>query len=60
VLTPAGQILLAFARDILATNDKALAALNGDVLAGPARVGMVQDFAECCSAGCWRGCRAQS
>jgi len=46
VLTPAGQILLAFARDILATNDKALAALNGDVLAGPARVGMVQDFAE--------------
>lgn len=46
VLTPAGQTLLAFARDMLATNDRALAALNGDVLAGPARVGMVQDFAE--------------
>src|ERR1700761_3771387 len=46
VLTPAGQTLLAFARDMLATNDRALVALNGDVLAGPARVGMVQDFAE--------------
>ena len=46
VLTPAGQTLLVFARDILATNDRALSALNGDVLAGPARVGMVQDFAE--------------
>src|ERR1700753_66361 len=46
VLTPAGQTLLAFAREMLATNDKALSALNGDVLAGPARVGMVQDFAE--------------
>jgi DNA-binding transcriptional LysR family regulator len=46
VLTPAGQTLLAFAREMLATNDRALSALNGDVLAGPARVGMVQDFAE--------------
>lgn len=46
VLTPAGQTLLTFAREILATNDRALSALNGDVLAGPARVGMVQDFAE--------------
>jgi DNA-binding transcriptional LysR family regulator len=46
VLTPAGQTLLAFAREMLATNDRALAALNGDTLAGPARVGMVQDFAE--------------
>jgi len=46
VLTPAGQTLLTFARDILAANDRALSALNGDILAGPARVGMVQDFAE--------------
>jgi DNA-binding transcriptional LysR family regulator len=46
VLTPAGQTLLTYARDMLATNDRALSALNGDVLAGPARVGMVQDFAE--------------
>src|SRR5579859_7166084 len=46
VLTPAGQILLAYAREILATNDRAVVALTGDGLAGPARVGMVQDFAE--------------
>jgi DNA-binding transcriptional LysR family regulator len=45
-LTPAGQSLLVFAREILAINDRAVSALNGDVLAGPARVGMVQDFAE--------------
>src|ERR1700761_5295588 len=46
VLTPAGQTLLGVAREMLAINDKALSALNGDALAGPARVGMVQDFAE--------------
>jgi len=46
VLTPAGQSLLVFAREILSINDRAVSALNGDVLAGPARVGMVQDFAE--------------
>jgi DNA-binding transcriptional LysR family regulator len=46
VLTPAGDTLLAFAREMLALNDRALSALNGDMLAGPARVGMVQDFAE--------------
>ncbi|WP_337188031.1 LysR substrate-binding domain-containing protein [Phenylobacterium sp.] len=45
-LTPAGQTLLTYARDILATNDRAVSALNGDALAGPARVGLVQDFAE--------------
>jgi DNA-binding transcriptional LysR family regulator len=45
-LTPAGETLLAFAREMLAINDRALSALNGDMLAGPARVGMVQDFAE--------------
>lgn len=45
-LTPAGDILLGFARDILKTNDVAVGALTGDVLAGPARVGLVQDFAE--------------
>jgi DNA-binding transcriptional LysR family regulator len=45
-LTPAGQSLLVYARDMLAINDRAVSALNGDVLAGPARVGMVQDFAE--------------
>jgi DNA-binding transcriptional LysR family regulator len=45
-LTPAGETLLAFAREILAANDRAVSSLNGDVLAGPARVGLVQDFAE--------------
>ena len=46
VLTPAGETLLGFTRQMLALNDRALSALNGDTLAGPARVGMVQDFAE--------------
>jgi DNA-binding transcriptional LysR family regulator len=46
VLTPAGDLLLAYARDMLALNDKAVSALSGDALAGPARVGTVQDFAE--------------
>ncbi|MBI1682796.1 LysR substrate-binding domain-containing protein [Caulobacter hibisci] len=45
-LTPAGQTLLGHARDILALNDRAVVALTGDALAGPARVGLVQDFAE--------------
>jgi len=45
-LTPAGQTLLGFTREILSTNDRAVAALSGDTLAGPARVGLVQDFAE--------------
>lgn len=46
VLTPAGQTLLTYAREMLATNDRAVSALTGDALAGPARVGLVQDFAE--------------
>lgn len=46
ILTPAGQALLPRAREILALNDKAVVALTGDALAGPARVGLVQDFAE--------------
>jgi len=45
-LTPAGQTLLTFAREILGANDRAVATLTGDTLAGPARVGLVQDFAE--------------
>jgi len=46
VLTPAGELLLAYTRDMLTLNDKAVSALSGDALAGPARVGTVQDFAE--------------
>jgi DNA-binding transcriptional LysR family regulator len=45
-LTPAGTALLDFAREILAANDRAVAALTGDGLNGPARIGFVQDFAE--------------
>jgi DNA-binding transcriptional LysR family regulator len=45
-LTPAGQSMLGHAREILAANDRAVTALNGDMLAGPARIGFVQDFAE--------------
>jgi len=45
-LTPAGETLLTYSRDILSMNDKAVAALTGETLAGPARVGLVQDFAE--------------
>jgi DNA-binding transcriptional LysR family regulator len=46
VLTPTGQTLLTYARELLAVNDRAVAAVTGDALAGPVRVGMVQDFAE--------------
>jgi DNA-binding transcriptional LysR family regulator len=45
-LSPAGHTLLVFAREMLSINDRAVAALNGDTLTGPARVGLVQDFAE--------------
>lgn len=45
-LAPAGAKLLELAREILALNDKAVEAMTGDVLAGPARIGVVQDFAE--------------
>jgi len=45
-LTGSGDALLVFAKEMLATNDRAVAALNRDVLNGPARIGFVQDFAE--------------
>ncbi|HXB51688.1 MAG TPA: LysR family transcriptional regulator, partial [Rhizomicrobium sp.] len=40
-LTPAGQSLLGHAREILDANDRAVLAMSGDVLAGPARIGFV-------------------
>jgi len=46
VLTPTGDQLLVFAREMLALNDRAVSAVTGDGLVGPARVGLVQDFAE--------------
>ena len=46
ILTPAGRSMLTHAREIVAANDRAVSSLNGDVLKGPARIGLVQDFAE--------------
>jgi DNA-binding transcriptional LysR family regulator len=45
-LTPAGHSMLGHAREILAANDRAVMALNGDVLPGPARLGLAEDFAD--------------
>lgn len=45
-LTPAGENLLGHARAILDANDRAVLALSGDALFGPARIGLVEDFAE--------------
>lgn len=45
-LTPAGESLLGHARAILDANDRAVLALSGDALFGPARIGLVEDFAE--------------
>lgn len=46
VLAPAGDTLLQYAREMLTLNDRAIGAVTGGALAGPVRVGMVQDFAE--------------
>jgi DNA-binding transcriptional LysR family regulator len=45
-LTQAGENLLGHAREILNANDRAVQALNSDLLAGPVRIGVVEDFAE--------------
>jgi DNA-binding transcriptional LysR family regulator len=45
VLTPAGDELLTFARGILDLNDRALSSIGRERLAGPARIGVIQDFA---------------
>jgi DNA-binding transcriptional LysR family regulator len=45
-LTPAGDLLLDYARRVLSLHDEAVAAVSAGHFAGPARVGMVQDFAE--------------
>ncbi len=46
VLTPAGEILLSYARRLLALNDEALRAVRGELLQGEVRVGMQEDFGE--------------
>jgi len=45
-LTPAGEILLDYARRVLSLHDEAVAAVSTGRFAGPIRIGMVQDFAE--------------
>ena len=51
VLTDRGQVLLNYARRLLALHDEAVAAVAAPDLAGPVRIGMVQDFAETLLAG---------
>lgn len=46
VLTPAGENLIAYARNILDLNDEVVAAIRGAGLAGSVRLGLPEDFAE--------------
>ncbi|MET0239308.1 MAG: LysR substrate-binding domain-containing protein, partial [Sphingobium sp.] len=46
ILTPAGELLLDYARRVLTLHDEAVAAVSSGRFAGTVRVGMVQDFAE--------------
>jgi len=50
-LTPAGNVMLDYARRVLSLHDEAIAALSTKQFAGPVRVGMVQDFADTLLAG---------
>ncbi len=45
-LTAAGDVLLDYARRVLALHDEAVAAVTAGRFKGPARIGMVQDFAD--------------
>lgn len=45
-LTSAGEVLLDYARRVLLLHDEAVAAVSAGRFAGPARIGMVQDFAD--------------
>lgn len=44
-LMPAGETLIPFARDILATNDAAIEQIRDDKLAGQVRLGIMEDIA---------------
>ena len=46
ILTPAGKLLVDYARKLLAVHDEAVAAVGAGQLAGPVRIGTVQDFAD--------------
>lgn len=45
-LTQAGELMLDYARKMLALHDEAVSAVTAGQFSGPARIGMVQDFAE--------------
>lgn len=45
-LTAHGDLMLDYARKVLALHDEAVAAVTNGQFTGPARIGMVQDFAE--------------
>ena len=45
-LTPAGDVLLDYARRVLNLHDEAVVAVSSHQFAGPVRIGMVQDFAD--------------
>jgi DNA-binding transcriptional LysR family regulator len=45
LLTPTGEALLVYARGILDLNDRAVSSMSLESLAGPVRLGIVQDFA---------------
>lgn len=45
-LTAAGDVLLDYSRRVLNLHDEAVAAVSAGRFAGPARIGMVQDFAD--------------
>jgi len=45
-LTAAGELVLGYARRLLALNDEAVAAVRGSQLASPVRLGVLPDFAE--------------
>lgn len=46
VLTPGGELLLAYARRMLTLNDEAILALRGAELSGTVRIGLQEDFGE--------------
>jgi DNA-binding transcriptional LysR family regulator len=46
MLTEAGEVMLGYARRLLALNDEALAAVRGPRVSGSLRFGLPQDFAE--------------
>jgi DNA-binding transcriptional LysR family regulator len=45
-LTEAGEVMLAYARRLLALNDEAVTAVRGPAISGSLRFGLPQDFAE--------------